>query len=120
MKSAEEEIGKILPKAPFIEILQSVENVVSINFENEKDLDPRNVRSLDLPGDQGGILLKISRGPGPTHFNFLTADLSELEKTISLPDASSGTTWILLSLNRADMVLNSEEAGENRSGVNWL
>jgi len=32
MKSAEEEIGKILPKAPFIEILQSVENVVSINF----------------------------------------------------------------------------------------
>ena len=101
LETAETELKPELPENPFIEILESISDSLSVDMTSEADLSPSSTRLFHLPGDRGGILFKVSQGEGPVSFTCVEADLSKQEKTFALPVASSGITWSLLSLDRA-------------------
>ena len=98
LETAENEMKLELPSEPFIQLLESVRDTLSVDMSSEEDLSPSTVRLFELPGDRGGILFKVTQGPGPASFQCAEADLSRDENTLALPVASSGMTWSLLSL----------------------
>ena len=98
LEAAENEMKLELPSEPFLRILESVRDTLSVDMSSEEDLSPSAVRLFELPGDRGGILFKVTQGPGPASFQCAEADLSKDENTLALPVASSGMTWSLLSL----------------------
>lgn len=97
--TAEQQLEGEIPQEPFQKVLDSLEDVGIFDLENF-DL-PQSIRSANfhIPGDRGGVLLKVLNGAGPTSYQVVPLDLSMTEKTITAPVASSGTTWVLLSLN---------------------
>ena len=99
VETVEKEMEFELPEEPFLQILESVRDKLSVDMGNEEDLSPANPRLFELPGDRGGILFKVTRNPAPVSFQCAEADLSREEKTLSLPVSSAGVTWSLLSLN---------------------
>ena len=101
LETAENEMKLELAEKPFIQLLESVRDTLSVDMNSEADLSPSTIRFFELPGDRGGILFKITQGPGPISFTCMEADLSKDEKMLTLPVASSGITWSLLSLDKA-------------------
>ena len=99
LETAENEMKLELPENPFLQLLETVRDTLSVDMSSEEDLSPSTVRFFELPGDRGGILFKATHGPGPVSFKCAEADLSREEKTLILPVASSGITWSLLSLD---------------------
>ena len=99
IETAENEMNRELPTEPFLQILETVQDSLSVDMRSEADLSPSKVRLFELPGDRGGIMFKVTQGPGPISFTSAEGDLSREEKTLALPVYSSGTTWSLLSLD---------------------
>lgn len=86
------------PETRFIELLESVRTAIPVIWETGAKPDLASLGTVTLPGDRGGILFKVSRGHGPVSFKTTTADLAYIQKYATIPVASSGTTWTLLTL----------------------
>lgn len=99
-------------------VLATVESTIAFGLDEAAESGPPKLDRIELPGDRGGILFKVSNGEGPVDFKTSKVDLSLTEGWVTLPVASSGTTWSLLSLrNVPDGVttLFASIEGENGS-----
>ena len=80
VETAENEMEFKLPEGPFLQILESVPDKLSVDMGNEGDLSPYKARLFELPGDRGGILFRVTQNPGPVSFQCAEANLSREEK----------------------------------------
>lgn len=118
---AEDEMQTELTESLILQILETIDNPILIDLEEPDSSKQTSELTFDLPGDRGGILFKVSRGPGPESFKFASADLSRTEKFIPIPVASTGTTWSLLSLSRVpDGVTHLYASLTSETGVSTL
>jgi hypothetical protein len=97
--TAEPQLEGEIQKKPFEELLESLKDVAVVDLQNVAPSQSMRSAMFRIPGDRGGIVLKILNGKGPTNYQVVPLDLSMTEKTITAQVASSGTTWVLLSLN---------------------
>ncbi|MCZ6674072.1 MAG: CehA/McbA family metallohydrolase [Verrucomicrobia bacterium] len=99
LRKGEQRLDGEIPKEKFHELLESVEAVATIDLEKSDSSVSISGPAFRLPGDRGGVLFKVLNGTGPTSYKVVPLDLSMSEKTVTVPVASSGTTWALLSLS---------------------
>lgn len=99
------------------ELLDLVQTTVVVDMNSEAEPHLSRQGPISLPGDRGGVLFKVSNGPGPVSFTTARADLAITEGWVSIPVASSGTTWSLLTLKHVPDGLTSLFASfEEESG----
>ncbi|MAM91834.1 MAG: hypothetical protein CMI15_10215 [Opitutaceae bacterium] len=99
LRKGERRVEGGLPEAEFLEMLESIDSQAAIDLQDEDQLSVDGDLRFDLPGDQGGVLLRVSNGSGPANFEVSELDLSKREKTLTMPVAERGETWALLSLS---------------------
>jgi hypothetical protein len=106
----------VFPEAQLVKVLESVETTISVILEADAKPGLSPLSAVALPGDRAGIIFQISRGQGPLSFMITQADLAITEGWISVPVASSGTTWSLLTLERVPDGLTSVFASFEHEG----
>ena len=99
LKKGEKEQDGEIPQEKFHELLEALEAVPTIDLKNSNASISIPEVSFRLRSDRGGLLFKVLNGAGPTSYNVVPFDLSRTEKTLTVPVASAGTTWALLSMN---------------------
>ena len=76
-------------------------HLLRVSIDGEKIM-PTHAGTVDLPGNAGVLLLRITRGQGETRFVTASEDLSQnADETAVIaldPAATAGTTWALVSL----------------------
>lgn len=97
-RSEKEQDGEI-SKERFHKLLESLEALPTVDLKHSNTSDSFPEASFRLPGDRGGLVFKVLNGAGPVSYNVVQLDLSKTEKMLTVPVASSGTTWALLSMN---------------------
>ena len=109
LESLLEEDGEAVafPEAQLVTLLESVETTISVKLETDTSPELSPLGAISLPGDRGGILFHISRGQGPVSFMTSRVDLAYTENQVSIPVASSGSTWTLLTLENVPDGLTS-------------
>lgn len=98
LRKGERRVEGGLPEREFLELLESIEAKAAIDLQDVDQITNNRSLRFDLPGDQGGVLLRVGNGVGPTNFEVSDLDLSKREKTLTIPVAELGETWVLLSL----------------------
>jgi|GEM_PF-1275988 hypothetical protein len=99
LRKGERRVDGGLPEAEFLELLKRIDAQGAIDLQDAVRMAGIDTLPFDLPGDQGGVLLRVSNGAGPTNFKVSELDLSKQEKTLTIPVAFRGETWVLLSLS---------------------
>ena len=82
-------------------LLERNKRAVRVSIEGGK-ITPSHARAVSLPGDEGAILLRVSRGEGETRFLAMGNNLSENaspEAVLGVEPAPTGTTWVLIALS---------------------
>jgi len=99
LHKGERRIDGDLPKEAFVNLLESIDSLAPVDLRRPQGLEDSSSLRFELPGDQGGVLLRVGNEGGPTHFEVAELDLSKREKTLTVPVAESGETWVLLSIS---------------------
>ena len=99
LRKGERRVEGGLPEAEFLELLESIDAQAAVDLQVADQLADNGNLHFDLPGDRGGVLLRVSNGAGPTNFEVSGFDLSKREKTLTIRVSERGETWILLSLS---------------------
>jgi len=99
LRKGERRVEGGLPEAEFLELLESIDAQAAVDLQDADQLADNGNLRLELPGDRGGFLLRVSNGKGPTNFEVSELDLSKREKTLTIPISENGETWVLLSLS---------------------
>ena len=99
LRKGERRVEGGLPEAEFLELLESIDAQAAVDLQVADQLADNGNLHFDLPGDRGGVLLRVSNGAGPTNFEVSGLDLSKREKTLTIRVSERGETWILLSLS---------------------
>ncbi|MCB1124565.1 MAG: hypothetical protein KJT03_23635, partial [Verrucomicrobiae bacterium] len=98
LRSAEQVQRGDLPEVEFDKLLLSIVDARTIDLKQCQSSGTNHSFDHNLPGDQGGILFKVSNGAGPTTYKLAPLDLAISEKSVSVPLPNSGTTWVLLDV----------------------
>ena len=99
LRKGERRVEGGLQESVFLELLESIDAKAAIDLRDpDESVEAASLR-FDLPGDQGGVLLRVSNGSGPQSFQVSELDLSKREKTLAIPVSQHGDTWVLLSLS---------------------
>ncbi len=99
------------------ELLDSVQTTVVVDRNSGTEPHSSLPSPVSLPGDRGGVLFRVSNGRGPVSFMTSRADLAITEGWVSIPVASSGTTWSLLTLEHVPDGLTSLFASFEEGGT---
>ena len=94
-------------QARLLDLLNSLPSVIHVEVSGDR-ATRSSLQPVELPGDVGGLLLRVEPGPGDTHFVTLSVNLtqslpmqSDPTRLIEVGIGSAGITWVLIDL--ADM-----------------
>ncbi len=104
--------------AKLLGLLQKCSGVIDISLAGDKPT-LAVTSPVMLPGDAGGLLLRIDAGSGQTRCATAQLNLSEARgesSMVSLDVGTTGTTWAIVSLSRVPTGRTSLQIELNRSG----
>jgi len=101
-----------------LQLVENSPNVIRVDLTGDKPAISSH-GPFTLPGDSGGLLLKVICGPGETRCKTSQWDFSDIQwevSHVSMDMYSDGTTWVIVTLSRMPMNRTSLNLEFKREG----